>query len=177
MFWSHWAAWGGSSSVALIVIVAFADMASLYSPQPVVASSLYKVVVNWGMSMYVYPQNYRYQNRTVINYTITALNPLEGFCLNVVSAYFAPAVFEHRGRRAIWGKDSRPASECRSLQENCRRIVTRLEHAISCDSTSSTPALMYLAAWAITCGFAALNIPFILSKPQFAFGNIYNFVS
>lgn len=57
--------------------VAFADMASLYSPQPVVASSLYKVVVNWGMSMYVHPQNYRYQNRTVMNSTRTCsrLNP------------------------------------------------------------------------------------------------------
>jgi hypothetical protein len=67
--------------------VAFADMASLYSPQPVVASSLYKVVVNWGMSMYVYPQKYRYQNRTVVKYTMTAVNPLEACWLDVVSEY------------------------------------------------------------------------------------------
>ena len=154
VFWCYSAAWGGSSSVALIV---------LYSP--VVASSLYKqTIFASGERVCMYnPPDYRYHNRTVIDSIYIGLT-LDGlfvwtWCQHVWSAFGSSnSNFEHRGRRAIWGKDSRPASECRSLAlKNCRRIVTRLKHAICGDSTSSTPALMYLAAWPMTWGFAALH--------------------
>ena len=109
------------------------------------------------------PPDYRYHNRTVIDSVSIGLTRdglfVWTWCQHVWSAFGSSnSNFEHRGRRAIWGKDSRPASECRSLAlKNCRRIATRLKHAICGDSTSSTPALMYLAAWPMTWGFAALH--------------------
>ena len=154
MFWSYSAAWGGSSSVALIVLYSLIGCGFF----------VYKPSLPVGKRVCMYnPPDYRYHNRTVIDSVSIGLTRdglfVWTWCQHVWSAFGSSnSNFEHRGRRAIWGKDSRPASECRSLAlKNCRRIATRLKHAICGDSTSSTPALMYLAAWPMTWGFAALH--------------------